>query len=87
MFWSTFNNFQLSPNQLKSYGGCLFGFAGDQVEAQGYIELRKTFSDGTLAGTINVRYIVGNAFSGYNMLLVRPSLNRLGAHGDEVAFT
>jgi len=38
-----------------------------------------TFSDGTLARTINVRYIVVNASSAYNLLLGRPSLNRLGA--------
>ena len=79
MIWSTFNSLQLSPDQLKSYDGCLFGFAGDQVEVQGYIELRTTFFYGTSARTINVRYIVVNASSTYNLLLGRPSLNRLGA--------
>ena len=29
MFWITFNNLQLSPNQLRPYDGCLFGFAAD----------------------------------------------------------
>ncbi|XP_068498825.1 uncharacterized protein [Phaseolus vulgaris] len=32
MFWPTFENVQLSPDQLRPYGGCLYGFAGDQVE-------------------------------------------------------
>ena len=32
MFWSTFNKLHLSPDQLRSYDGCLYGFAGDQVE-------------------------------------------------------
>ena len=79
MFWSTFNNLQLSPDQLKSYDGCLFGFAGDQVEVRRYFELRTTFSDGTIARTINIRYIVVNASSAYNLLLERPFLNRLDA--------
>ena len=78
MFWSTFNSLQFSPNQLRSYDGCLVGFARDQVEVQGYIELRTTFSNGTLARTITIRYIVVNASSTYNLLLRRPSLKRLG---------
>jgi len=78
MFWLTFNNLQLSPDQLKSYDGCLFGFVGDQVEVRGHVELRTIFSNGTSARTINIKYIVVNAISTYNFLLGRPSLNRLG---------
>jgi len=44
MFWSTFNRLQLSPDQLRPYDGCLFGFAGDQVEVRGDVELRTTFT-------------------------------------------
>ena len=29
MFWSTFNKLQLSPDQLRPYDDCLFGFAGE----------------------------------------------------------
>jgi len=79
MLWSTFNSLQLSPYRLRSYDECLAGFAGDQVDVRRYIDLRTTFSDGTLARTIIVRYIVVNASSAYNFLLGRPSLNRLGA--------
>ena len=49
------------------------------MEVRGYIKLRTTFFDGTAARTITIRYIVVNAFSAYNLLLGRPSLNRLGA--------
>jgi len=38
-----------------------------------------TFSYGTSARKINIRYIVVNSSSTYNLLLGRPSLNRLGA--------
>ncbi|XP_068476909.1 uncharacterized protein [Phaseolus vulgaris] len=51
MFWPTFNKLQLSLDHLRPYAGCLYGFAGDQV----------------------------NAPSAYNILLGRPTLNRLGA--------
>ena len=79
MFWPTFNKLQLSLDHLRPYAGCLYGFAGDQVEVRGYIELRTTFTDGTVARTKKIKYLVVNAPSAYNILLGRPTLNRLGA--------
>jgi len=49
------------------------------VEVQGYVDLRTTFFDDTTARTIVIRYVVVNTPSTYNLLLGRPSLNRLGA--------
>jgi len=57
----------------------LFGFGEDQVEVQGHVELRTTFLDGASSHTITIRYLVVNVVSTYNLLLGRPSLNRLGA--------
>ena len=79
MFWSTFNKLQLFPEQLRPYTDCLYGFAGDQVEVRGHIELRTTFTDGTTSRTANIKYLVVNSPSAYNILLGRPALNRIGA--------
>ena len=79
MFWSTFNKLQLSPDLLRPYTGCLYGFVGDQVEVRGYLELRTTFTDGTTSRTKSIRYLVINSNSAYNILLGRPALNRLRA--------
>ena len=49
------------------------------MEVRGYVELRTTFSDESTARSITIKYIVVNASSAYNLLLGRPSLNRLGA--------
>jgi len=57
----------------------LYGFAGDQVEVRGHIELRATFTDGVASRTESIRYLVVNAPSTYNILLGRPALNRLRA--------
>ena len=76
MFWSTFNKLQLSPDLLGPYTGCLYGFAEDQVEVRGYLELRTTFTNGTASRTESIRYLVVNANSAYNILLGRPALNR-----------
>ena len=46
---------------------------------RGYLELRTTFTYGIASRTESIRYLVINAFSAYNMLLGRPTLNRLGA--------
>ena len=78
MFWPTFEKLQLSPDQLRPYGGCLYGFTGDQVEVRGYIELRTTFTDGSTSRTEKIRYLVVNAPSAYNILLGRSTLNRTG---------
>jgi len=79
MFWPTFKKLQLSPDQLRPFGGCLYGFAGDQVEVRGYIELKTTFSDGAASRTEKIRYLVVNTPSAYNILLGRPTLNKIGA--------
>jgi len=68
MFWSTFNKLQLSPDQLRPYTVCLYGFARDQVEVCGHIELRMTFTNGTASRTAKIRYLVVNAPSAYNIL-------------------
>jgi len=61
MFWSTFNKLQLSPDLLRPYTGCLYGFAENPVEVRGYLELRTTFTDGTALRTESIRYLVVNA--------------------------
>jgi len=55
----------------------LYGFAGDQVEVRGHIELRTTFTDGVAPRTENIRYLVVNSPSAYNILLGKPALNRM----------
>jgi len=79
MFWNTFIGLQIPIDQLKSFDGVLVGFSGDQVEVKGYVDLRTTFRDKEDAKTVFVRYIVVNTPSSYNLLLGRPSLNKLRA--------
>ena len=64
-----FTNLRISPDQLRPYDGCLAGFVDDQVEVQGYVKLRTTFSNKSAARMIIVKYIVVNASSAHNLLL------------------
>ena len=49
------------------------------MEVWGHIELRTTFTNGAASRTANIRYLVVNALSAYNILLGKPALNRIGA--------
>jgi len=49
------------------------------VEVRGHLELRTTFTGGVASRTENIRYLVVNAPSAYNILLGRPALNSLRA--------
>ena len=49
------------------------------MEVRGYVELRTTFTNDTTSHTINIRYLVVNTPSTYNILLGRPALNRIEA--------
>jgi len=79
MFLKTFNRLQMPTNQLKPYARCLYGFARNEVEVHGYIELSTTFIDNLSSRTTNIRYLVFDTPSVYNILLGRPALNRLRA--------
>ena len=79
IFWTTFNKLLLSLDLLRPYTGCLYNFAGDQVEVRGHLELRTTITDGVASRTENIRYLVVNASSAYNILLGRLTLKRLRA--------
>jgi len=66
-------------DQLKPYARRLYGFAGNEVEVHGYIELSTTFTDSLSSCTTNIRHLVIDAPSAYNILLGRPALDRLEA--------
>ena len=49
------------------------------MEVRGHIELWTTFTDDGISRTANIRYLVVNAPSAYNILLGRPALNKIRA--------
>ena len=57
----------------------MYDFAGNQVRVRGHLELRTTFTDDVASRTANVKYLVVDAPSAYNIVLGRPALNRVGA--------
>lgn len=78
MFWNTFEGLQIPKDQLKPFEGTLVAFNGGWVKVQCYIDPWTSFTDGEESSTVNLKYIVVNAPSSYNLLLGKPSLNQLG---------
>jgi len=82
MFWSAFQGLNIPLDQLRPFDGMLVGFSGDPVAVRGYVDLRTTFvadENEDASKTITIRFIVVQSPSSYNVLLGRPSLNRLEA--------
>jgi len=57
----------------------MLGFLGQQVHARGFVDLLTTFGAGPAYRTLNVRYILVEADTSYNVLIGRCTLNQLGA--------
>jgi len=47
------------------------------VKVRGHVEFRTIFSNGMATNTIMLRYILVDVLSSYNLLLRRPSVNKL----------
>ena len=78
LYWKTFKQMGIAEEEMKSYDDHVVGFSGERVSTRGYIELYTTFDKGEVSKTIKIRYLLIDANTSYNILLGRPSINRLG---------
>nr|KYP34711.1 hypothetical protein KK1_044312 [Cajanus cajan] len=80
LYWNTFKQLGIPEAELIPYNEPFVGFSGERVQTKGYIKLSTRFCfDGAEARDIPVKYVVVHANTSYNILLGRPSLNKLGA--------
>ncbi|XP_020233820.1 uncharacterized protein LOC109813935 [Cajanus cajan] len=80
LYWNTFKQLGIPESELVPYDEPLVGFSGERVKTKGYIKLSTRFGfEGAEYRDISVKYVVVHASTSYNILLGRPSLNRLGA--------
>ncbi|XP_020220974.1 uncharacterized protein LOC109803701 [Cajanus cajan] len=78
LYWKTFEQLGIPEQELTPYDEPLVGFSGERVDTRGTIDLYTYFGDDQLR-RIKVRYVVVHANTSYNILLGRPSLNKLRA--------
>jgi len=80
LYWKTFQKMRIFETKIQPCDEQIVGFWGERVDTRGYIDLYTTFGrEGCLSKTIKVRYLLVNANNSYNIVLKRPSINRLGA--------
>jgi len=79
LYWATYQKLQLPDTAMVPYDEPIYGFSGEQVSTQGYIDLHTVFREGTQTKTIPIRFLIVDAPTSYNILLGRHSLNTLGA--------
>ena len=79
LYWGTFRKLKILDEEIQQYSKSIVGFLGERVHTKGYIDLFTKFGTGGMTRTINIRYLIIDAYTSYNILLGRPSLNTLGA--------
>ncbi|RDX82660.1 hypothetical protein CR513_36526, partial [Mucuna pruriens] len=65
--------------RMNESQGALYGFAGECVPIKRTVELETIFREGETVRIIPVLYTVIDAEASYNIIIGRPTLNRLGA--------
>ena len=77
LYWKTFKAMRILETEMVSYEDHVVGFSGERVGTKGYIKLYTTFGEEKSYKTIMIWYLVIGANTSYNILLGRPSINRL----------
>jgi hypothetical protein len=79
LYWSAFQHMAISPEKVIPATCPLVGFAGEQVQPVGSIELPVTAGDYPVTKTIMVKFLLIDRPSAYNGILGRTALNDLKA--------
>ncbi|XP_057452759.1 uncharacterized protein LOC130744604 [Lotus japonicus] len=79
IYGDAFEKLGLTESDLLPYDGALVGFSGEKVYVRGYVELNTVFGKGKNAESFSIKFLVVKCTSPYNVLIGRPSLNRLEA--------
>ncbi|XP_023874707.2 uncharacterized protein LOC111987240 [Quercus suber] len=79
MYMTTYQQLRLDPKRLRSFNSPLVSFSGDKIYLRGIITLSVTARTYLAQVTIQANFLVINCPSSYNVILGRPTLNRLKA--------
>jgi hypothetical protein len=79
LYWSAFRNMEINLEKVIPATCPLVGFAGEQVQPVGFIELPITAGDYPTTKTILVKFLLIDRPSAYNAVLGKTSLNDLKA--------
>lgn len=78
LYWEAFERLPFDPEYLNPFRGSLVGFSREHAQLKGYMTLRITFGEEDYAKEIKVSYLVIDVPSLLNMIIWRPTFNRVG---------
>jgi hypothetical protein len=79
MFLATFKQLGIPSSMIGAYHNNLVAFSGELVTVRGYVELETIFGIEEATKRVTIKYLLVNSASSCNMIIGRPTLNRLGA--------
>ncbi|XP_020207452.1 uncharacterized protein LOC109793010 [Cajanus cajan] len=79
LYWPTFLKLDVPHSLIQPHTEPLVGFAGERVHTCGYVDLLTTFGTPPDTRRVMVRYLLVEANTSYNIIIGRPTLNKLGA--------
>jgi len=80
LYWKNFKKMSIPKENIQLYEEQIVGFSGERVDNREYMDLYTSFGEEEcLRKTIQIRYLLVNANTLYNVLLGRSSINRLRA--------
>jgi len=66
--WDTFLKLKLLEDDIRPHYEKIMGFSGERISTKGYVDLKMRFGIGRLTHVIDVRYLVIEAKTSYNVL-------------------
>ncbi|RDX94357.1 hypothetical protein CR513_23277, partial [Mucuna pruriens] len=79
LYWLMYKRLGFPLADLELCLGSLYGFIGKHVMIKGIIELETTFGERSHTCTIPILYTMVDVDASYNIIIGRPTLNKLGA--------
>jgi len=77
MYMTAYQQLRVDPKKLKPFNSPLLSFSGDRIYTKGIITLSVTTRAYPAQVTIQVYFLIVNCPSSYNVILGRPTINKL----------
>ena len=79
MYMTTYQQLRVDPKKIRPFNSPLVSFSGDKIYPKGIVTLCVTVGTHPEQVTIQVNFLIIDCPSSYNVILGRPTLNRLKA--------
>ena len=79
MYMTSYQQLRVDPKKVRPFNSPLVSFSGDRIYPKGIVTLSITAGTHLVQVTVQVDFVIVDCPSSYNVILGRPTLNRLKA--------